>query len=289
MDAAEFGRQTGWDIKPEGACKGDACVPLPGGFDLAGAADRLGMALVRDDEHDLWALGPEAVGGRALVTRGRPRARPPRPRWQRVPPLVAAGPEGRARRLGALLRLPLRPARVAGTARRAPSARRRGRHGLARAERAGGVSTVHRGGAADAPLAAGPDAPDGRPVRRREHPERHLDRRGGHDRPPAPSPAGRARPCCRPRCASASPSGCARRREEAARTGQEPFDLMALLRTGQDRDAYPDAIRDWASNGAASPFALTPDEVVAASQPRARRGVGGRRPLRAGQPPLADR
>ena len=72
MDAAEFGRQTGWDIKPEGACKGDACVPLPGGFDLASTAERLGMALVRDDQHELWALGPEAVGGRALATATAP-------------------------------------------------------------------------------------------------------------------------------------------------------------------------------------------------------------------------
>ena len=78
-------------------------------------------------------------------------------------------------------------------------------------------------------------------------------------------------------------------REEAARTGQEPFDLMALLRAGQDRESYPDAIRDWAEHGAASPFAMTPDEVVAASQPAPRRAVGGGRPLRAGQPPLEDR
>lgn len=45
-------------------------------------------------------------------------------------------------------------------------------------------------------------------------------------------------------------------------------DLMKLLASGQDREAYPDAIRDWARNGAASPYALTPDQVVAASQPR---------------------
>jgi hypothetical protein len=37
---------------------------------------------------------------------------------------------------------------------------------------------------------------------------------------------------------------------------------------GQDRGAYPDAIRDWAMNGSTSRFALTPDEVVARSQPR---------------------
>src|SRR5215510_3328726 len=37
---------------------------------------------------------------------------------------------------------------------------------------------------------------------------------------------------------------------------------------GQDRRAYPGAIRDWVANGAASSYALSPDEVVARSQPR---------------------
>ena len=40
------------------------------------------------------------------------------------------------------------------------------------------------------------------------------------------------------------------------------------LTSGQDRDGYPDAIRDWVAKGAASEFALTPDEVIARSQPR---------------------
>ena len=45
-------------------------------------------------------------------------------------------------------------------------------------------------------------------------------------------------------------------------------ELAAKLRGGQDRDSYPDAIRDWAANGAESRFAMTPDQVIAASQPR---------------------
>jgi hypothetical protein len=75
-----FAALTGWSIKPEGACKGDVCVPLPdgfrdglrGGFSVAQAAQRLGMALVRDDELGVWALGPEAIGGRALTTAEAP-------------------------------------------------------------------------------------------------------------------------------------------------------------------------------------------------------------------------
>ena len=67
-----FQRATGWEIKPQGACKGEVCVPLGGEFDLRTAADRLGMALVHDEQRDLWALGPESLGGRALVTAEAP-------------------------------------------------------------------------------------------------------------------------------------------------------------------------------------------------------------------------
>jgi hypothetical protein len=74
VSAAEFEQATGWAIKPEGACKGDACVPLPrhGGFEIQSAAERLGMGLVHDAEANLWALGPESVGGRALLTAEAP-------------------------------------------------------------------------------------------------------------------------------------------------------------------------------------------------------------------------
>ena len=64
----EFLAGTGWEIKPEGACKGDVCVPLSGAFELTDAAERLGMALVRDEQHGLWALGPESLTNRALVS-----------------------------------------------------------------------------------------------------------------------------------------------------------------------------------------------------------------------------
>jgi hypothetical protein len=43
---------------------------------------------------------------------------------------------------------------------------------------------------------------------------------------------------------------------------------LEALSGGQDRRAYPDAIRDWAADGAQSRFALTPSEVVARSQAR---------------------
>jgi hypothetical protein len=73
LTADAFARATGWVAKPEGMCKGDSCVPVPGAIgddgtlDVAAAAERLGMALVADDDAGVWALGPES-GGRALTT-----------------------------------------------------------------------------------------------------------------------------------------------------------------------------------------------------------------------------
>src|SRR5437899_2976668 len=63
---ADFERRTGWKLRPEGACKGDLCVPLPDEtgdpLDVRLLAERLRMPLVRDETHGLWALGPERVG-----------------------------------------------------------------------------------------------------------------------------------------------------------------------------------------------------------------------------------
>lgn len=64
---ADLERRTGWTVKPEGACRGDVCVPLPAPFSVAELAARLRMALVQDEQHGLWALGPES-GGHALTS-----------------------------------------------------------------------------------------------------------------------------------------------------------------------------------------------------------------------------
>ena len=73
---AEFERRTGWAIKPEGACKGAYCVPLPATpgatLDARVLAERLGMPLVHDAKHGLWALGPESIGNRALTSAEAP-------------------------------------------------------------------------------------------------------------------------------------------------------------------------------------------------------------------------
>ena len=87
VDPSDFAARTGWEAKPEGLCKDDRCVPLPDGgatdglVDVRAVAERLGMPLVHDDRHDLWALGPEA-GDRVLAS-------------AELPPIVLADVEGR--------------------------------------------------------------------------------------------------------------------------------------------------------------------------------------------------
>ena len=66
-------RETGWEVKPQGACRGEQCVPLPDGalqdgqVDLALFAERLRRPLLHDDRAGLWSLGPEG-GGRAMTS-----------------------------------------------------------------------------------------------------------------------------------------------------------------------------------------------------------------------------
>ena len=77
IDPAELERRTGWAIKPEGACKGDVCVPLPsvrpgGALTPQLLSERLGMPLVGDEQRGVWALGPSAATGRALQTAAAP-------------------------------------------------------------------------------------------------------------------------------------------------------------------------------------------------------------------------
>jgi hypothetical protein len=70
---ARLAAETGWEVKPEGACKDVRCVPLPAGVhdgdtvDLPAFAAALGLALLQDEHESLWSLGPES-GGRALTS-----------------------------------------------------------------------------------------------------------------------------------------------------------------------------------------------------------------------------
>lgn len=66
---------TGWELKPEGLCRGDVCVPFrsddPSGIDLEQVAARLGMPLLHERTHGLWALGPQAEPGGRFLTDAR--------------------------------------------------------------------------------------------------------------------------------------------------------------------------------------------------------------------------
>lgn len=69
-----FHEATGWELKPEGACRGDVCIPLAaaarpgadGRIDVRALADAMGLPVVDDAELGLAALGPDSFGGRTL-------------------------------------------------------------------------------------------------------------------------------------------------------------------------------------------------------------------------------
>lgn len=70
----QFAAGTDWEIKPEGACRAELCVPLDRtpAFDVRATAERLRMALLHEPAAGLWALGPAALGDRALVSAQAP-------------------------------------------------------------------------------------------------------------------------------------------------------------------------------------------------------------------------
>ena len=76
ISRAEFEKGTGWQIKPEGACKGDICIPLKDPpaeqVDIKRIAEEMNLPLVAEPDHDIWALGPDSIGGRTLSTAEAP-------------------------------------------------------------------------------------------------------------------------------------------------------------------------------------------------------------------------
>jgi hypothetical protein len=74
VTADEFAARTEWRPRPEGLCRGEVCIPAPGSLrddgtiDVGVVAERLGMPLIHDAAHDIYALGPATATGRALST-----------------------------------------------------------------------------------------------------------------------------------------------------------------------------------------------------------------------------
>lgn len=82
ISQTEFEAGTGWLLKPEGACKGDVCIPLiepptSGEIDVTSLATQMGLPVVADEKHELWAVGPDATGSRTLVSAVAPEFRLP--------------------------------------------------------------------------------------------------------------------------------------------------------------------------------------------------------------------
>ena len=121
---------TGWQMKPQGACLGELCVPLPEDkreewiadaddwvwFCYSEFADMVGQKHVRDG--DVWSLGsvPEVRRSRAGI-RHCPRLRGDRAQRQHVEALGFARPQGGAVHLVIVVRVPHQPAGLAGTVR----------------------------------------------------------------------------------------------------------------------------------------------------------------------------
>ena len=77
LSRADVERATGWTLTPDGLCRGEVCVPLPGGrtasvvqgemIDVAAMWRHLGHPVVRDRAAEIWVLGTAArERGRAL-------------------------------------------------------------------------------------------------------------------------------------------------------------------------------------------------------------------------------
>jgi hypothetical protein len=97
VPTAEFEARTGWSFMPEGACKGEVCIPLaspPGDtVDLAEIAAAMQLPLVHDEAHGVWAVGPESIGDKTLTTAEAPDLTLPR---------IDPGHEGETFRLSSL-------------------------------------------------------------------------------------------------------------------------------------------------------------------------------------------
>lgn len=78
IPVADLEPATGWELKPEGACQGDACVPLArdgswlrgNRFDLAAFAKHLGDPVVHDDEGRVWLFAEPAEAKRSKLLSG---------------------------------------------------------------------------------------------------------------------------------------------------------------------------------------------------------------------------
>jgi hypothetical protein len=71
VPALELKATTGWELKPQGLCRDERCVPIPPGrrdqflraddfVNLAALARQLGQPVLHDDSHAVWFFGRSA-------------------------------------------------------------------------------------------------------------------------------------------------------------------------------------------------------------------------------------
>lgn len=70
VDASKVSSGLGWEMKPEGFCKGNVCVPLPAGreaefvrdgsVNLSSLWEHMGKPVARSADADVWSLGESA-------------------------------------------------------------------------------------------------------------------------------------------------------------------------------------------------------------------------------------
>lgn len=78
LSGDDLKRVSGWEHKPQGFCKGDACVPVPaarasefvssGAYNLAALANLLGVPSVSDAEFHAWCFGQAASERKRSLT-----------------------------------------------------------------------------------------------------------------------------------------------------------------------------------------------------------------------------
>ena len=139
VDADRLPEALGWELKPSGLCRADSCVPVPdtgglkvgGQLDLVAVARALGRAVVVDLDAGLVAVSlPAELRRQALVDLRAPAFELPDVDDEPPPARRLARDEEAPGHILELVRLPVRPARLAGAPRRAgPRRLHRGRRG----------------------------------------------------------------------------------------------------------------------------------------------------------------
>jgi hypothetical protein len=76
--AHDLSRINGFEVKPQGACRADICIPIPkpmlrgGYFDLTAFAKKIGQPVVADAGARVWSFGEMQALGGGLTSRVAP-------------------------------------------------------------------------------------------------------------------------------------------------------------------------------------------------------------------------